>query len=233
MIISGNQPYFLPYIGYWQLIAAADIFIIGDDYSFIKGGWITRNRILDVQTIRPFSLSINSSSSNKLISELFLTDNPRLRTKLLYQVKTYYHKAPHFEIGYSILEKILSFPDLNLANFLEHSIRVICSYLGIRTVIRKSSEFHTYGTLFKQHRIFEYCKQLNADTYINAIGGKDIYNVDEFKNNGISLYFLKSLSTPYHQFSDTFYPDLSILDAIMFCSQEELQKILSYYSLVQ
>lgn len=232
MIISGNQPYFLPYIGYWQLISAADIFLIGDDYTFIKEGWISRNRILDKQSIRAISLNICGVSSNILISHLSLTEDARFRTKILHQIETYYHSAPFFYDGFSLIEQIVLFPDLNLVSFLEHSIKIICSFLKINTIIRKTSEFNTYGVYEKQYRIFEYCKRLNADTYINAIGGKDIYSYNEFSQNGISLYFLQSNPIPYRQFGGSFIPNLSILDAIMFCSKEQLQEMLESYSLV-
>ena len=232
MIISANQPYFLPYIGYWQLIAVADVFLIGDDYSFIKRGWITRNKIFDNHTIRSFSLNVSGVSSNKLISQISLTENLHFKTKILHQVNTYYHKSAYFDIGYSLLEQIVFFPDLNLASFLEHSIRVICSYLDINTTIIRTSELNTYDMCKKQYRIFEYCKQLRADTYINSIGGQKLYDPQEFANHGITLKFLKSDFPPYKQFNNEFVPGLSILDAIMFCSKEQLQEMLGCYSLV-
>lgn len=232
MIISGNQPYFLPYIGYWQLIAAADIFLICDNFNYMKHGWISRNQILCGKGTTDITLELIKKSSNKLISDTFIVSNSSVMEKNKRKIYNEYHNAPYFDNGYDLFNKIVSCPDANLASFLENSIRVVCEYLCINTELRKTSELRPYGNLKKQERIYVDCEQLSASTYINSIGGVNLYDKREFAEHGIDLKFLKSDLPQYKQFSDEFIPSLSILDAIMFCSKGQLQEMLCCYSLV-
>ena len=72
MKLSIMQPYFLPYLGYWQLIASADTFVIYDDVNFIKGGWINRNRYLYQGQPKYFNVTMSGASPNKKINEVGL-----------------------------------------------------------------------------------------------------------------------------------------------------------------
>ena len=133
MTLSSHQPYFLPYFPYWQLIHAADHFLVADDFNFIRHGWIHRNRILMNGQEIYFKLELQKKSCFKLICDTSLMPiavPERLRT-----VETAYHKAPFFREGYALMERILACPELNLALFLTASIREVCAYLGIDTPI--------------------------------------------------------------------------------------------------
>lgn len=230
MIIACNQPYIIPYIGYWQLINAADIFVILDDYAYIKKGWINRNRILINQEPRLFNLAIEKMSQNKLISETNLvTINQDKIRKTVWHA---YHKAPNFTEGYALIQAILSYPERNLADFLSHGMQVIGDYLGIKTRFIKSSSLEGNSLFKREYRIYDQCARLGADTYINAIGGMQLYDFEEFKKRGITLKFLKTQPIEYKQFNHPFVPNLSILDVIMFNSREEVIKMLDQYDLI-
>ena len=232
MILSSNQPYFLPYIGYWQLIAAADIFLICDNFNFIKHGWISRNRILSNTGYTYINLDLCKKSSNKLISDIYLLSNSYSREKLMRKVYYEYHKAPFFDAGYELFERVITFPETNLASFLENSIEIVCNYLNINTILKNTSELRPYGNLSKEEKIFVDCEQLSATTYINSIGGRSLYNKKQFAEHGIELKFLQPNLPHYKQFNEEFVSNLSVLDAIMFCSKENLQGMLRCYSLV-
>lgn len=232
MILAGNQPYFLPYLGYWQLINAADIFLICDNYSFIEQGWIAKNRILLDGVPHPFWLQINHASSNRQICGLEISNSERHCKVMQKQLYFAYHKAPYFNEGSALFCDILYFPNTNLAAFLENSIRVVCDYLGIQTTILNTSGLNINESHKSQDRIFDYCELLEANVCLNSIGGQKLYDPKEFANHGLTLKFLKSDLPPYKQFNDEFVPGLSILDAIMFCSKEQLQEMLGCYSLV-
>lgn len=230
MKISGNQPYFLPYIGYWQLINAADIFEIADDYPYIKKGWVNRNRLLYKDTFQYIILPIEKQSSFKLIKNTYLSYyNPNVILKML---QCTYGKAPFYDQGLELMKNILFFPDKNLSAFILHSIEVICNYLEIQTKILLTSSLEGNSLLKREHRIYDQCARLGADTYINAIGGMELYDFEEFKKRGITLKFLKSKPIEYKQFKHPFVPNLSILDVIMFNSREECIKMLNEYDLI-
>ncbi|MBO7427954.1 MAG: WbqC family protein [Paludibacteraceae bacterium] len=231
MKVSANQPYFIPYIGYWQLIKCADVFLICDDYNYIKGGWINRNRILNGKEPIYCNLTLDKASQNKMINETFIKEIDI--DKQLRSLECTYHKSPNFEDGYKLMKSILSCPERNLAYFLENSLRVIADYLEIKTKFRRTSEFEGNNLLKREYRIYDFCERLGADTYINAVGGMELYDFGEFKKRNIELEFLKTNEITYKQFDNEFIESLSIIDVIMFNSKEEVIKMLDMYTIVK
>lgn len=230
MIIAANQPYFLPYISYWQLINAADVFFIGDNYAYIKRGWINRNRILYNGAPELFGIEVLHASSFSLISELSIAKiNKRKKMNKLYEA---YHKAPYYETGARLMEKILDSPEENLSEFLISSIKTICDYLEIKTPIRKMSELEGNDSFKREERIYDMCHRFGADTYVNPIGGKELYDGGEFEKQGIKLRFINTDEIVYKQFGDSFVEKLSIIDVIMFNSREEIRDMLDKYTLI-
>jgi len=231
MIIAGCQPYFMPYIGYWQLIHAVDVFIIGDDYNYIKKAWVNRNRILQNKEVQYFSVEVQHPSSFKLINEHVVSEAFQVDKKL-HQLKVAYEKAPFFTDGMNLMQKILSFEEKNLACFLEHSLRCVCDYLGIKTEIIRSSAFSGNNELKREYRIYDQCARMGIDTYINAIGGRELYDYGQFREHGIKLGFIKMNDIQYKQFGQEFIPNLSIIDVIMFNSKEKIREMLNQYTIL-
>lgn len=232
MVMGGNQPYFMPYIGYWQLINAVDIFIISDDYNYIEGGWIGRNRILENGQPRYFNIEISHVTSTKKINELYLSKEKFDRKKKLKQLWNVYKKAPYFEEGYALMEEVFDFEDLNLTEFLENSIRVVCSFLGITTKFIRSSSILNNCNLKKENRIFDQCRYVGADIYINAIGGQKLYTFEQFRQQGITLGFIQTKNIQYKQLWYDFVPNLSIIDILMFNKKSEIEEMLQKYSIL-
>lgn len=230
MIFAGNQPYFLPYLGWWQLLKAADLFFIADDFNFIKSGWIARNRILIDGKPHYYRIEIKRSGSYRLINQLeIMPVNVKEKLKTL---EFAYRKAPYFENGFTLAERILTYPESNLSLFLENSIREVCSFLGITTPLERTSDLEGNALYKREERIYDYCHRKGADTYVNAIGGMALYDPEDFARHGITLKFLRSGLPEYPQFKEPFVERLSILDAIMFNSPEALQVMLDDYTLI-
>lgn len=232
MKIGIMQPYFLPYIGYWQLINAVDKYVIYDDVNFINRGWINRNRILLNGKDKMITLSLREASQNKLIKEIELANNEKEKIKLLKTISQSYRKAPFYNLVYPLIEEILNFKELNLGKFLENSIKKIAEYLEINTTILISSEIEKDNMLKGKDKILDICKRLGATKYYNAIGGQELYSYEEFKKNGIELNFLKTNEISYIQYKNSFIPNLSILDVMMFNSKDEIKNILENYILL-
>lgn len=209
------QPYFLPYIGYFQLISAVDLFVVYDNIKYTKKGWINRNRMLLNEADAMFSLPIkkDSDSLDIVARELAADFN---REKLLNQFRGAYARAPHFSKVLPTLEQVVLYEENNLFRFIHHAIARICQYLEITTETRISSSIEIDHQLKGQDRVIALCQALGADTYINPIGGTELYSRDVFKANGIDLRFLKSKPFEYAQFGNEFVPWLSIVDAMMF-----------------
>lgn len=225
MIAGINQPYFMPYLGYWQLINAVDTFAIADAYNFRRSGWIHRNRILDQGRVRYYNIPISHMSQNKFICDHEL--KPFDIDERLKPLQCAYGKAANFDTGMDVMREVFDFDNLILSEFLLHSINVVCAYLGIDTKIVKVSDYPQDPSLHMEERIFDYCRQFGADTYYNPIGGMDLYSFDLFRDNGLTLGFVEHVSTPYPQGSEEFVPSLSIIDAIMNTTREETQAMLA------
>ena len=144
-----------------------------------------------------------------------------------------YSKAPFFQPTMRIMERIFTYSERRLDLFIKNSFEQILSYLGIKTELILSSDVNKDDFLKGQDKILEICKILQADTYYNAIGGKELYDKKEFEKNGISLYFLNTdENLRYTQFPNMeFVPNLSIIDVLMFNSVEEVNKMLDDYIL--
>lgn len=226
------QPYFFPYIGYWQLINAVDQYVIYDDVNYIKGGWINRNRVLINGEAKYLNLQLDQASPNKKINEINISTNEVAHRKLLNTLQMSYSKAPYFDECFTLVKEIMDYDDVNLGRFLENSIRNVCEYLGMTTNIILSSEVIKNNELKGEDKVLEICKALNADTYYNAIGGQELYSKERFKSWGISLSFLKTNRIEYPQFRNEFLSNLSIIDVMMFNSKEEIKRMLEEYELV-
>ena len=231
MKIGIMQPYFFPYIGYWQLINAVDKYVIYDDVNYIKGGWINRNRILINDKPSFINLKMNGSSPNKLIKEIQVSNDNRWKSKLLKTIELSYRKAPFFEMSFPIIEEIINHDEVNLSLYLENLIKRIAEYLEINTEFVLSSNIEKDNSLKGQDKVIEICKSLGAKEYYNAIGGVELYSAENFNSYGIELRFLRTEYIEYKQFKNDFSPYLSIIDVMMFNSKEEIMNILDMYSL--
>ena len=229
MKLAIMQPYMLPYIGYFQLINAVDKFVIYDDVNFIKGGWINRNNILLNNKKHLFTISLGQSSSFKHINEIFIKDN---FVKLQKTFHSSYSRAPYFELINKLLKNIFSYNEKQLGKFITNSIKVICAYLEIDTELIISSEIDKNNKLANKDKVIHICELLGANQYINAAGGRELYDKEEFAAHGIELKFLESRGMSYKQFGNEFVPWLSIIDVMMFNPKEKIKEKLNQYELI-
>lgn len=232
MKVGIMQPYFVPYIGYWQLLNAVDKYVIYDDVNYINRGWINRNRILINHQPKYFNIPMLGASQNKFINEISVNNDEKLIEKNLKVVKGAYSKAPYFEECYPIIEEILSCGEENLASYLEKSIRSICRYLDIETELIRSSALEKDCRLKGQDKILAICELLEATEYYNAIGGQELYSYSAFEERNIQLKFLQTSDVEYVQFGNNFQPNLSILDVMMFNPKEQIKKMLEQYRII-
>lgn len=213
------QPYFFPYIGYFQLIAAVDLFIVYDNIQYTKKGWINRNRMLQNGKDVMFSLPLKSDSDYLDVCERELAPDFN-RDKLLNQFKGAYRHAPYFAQTFPLIEQVVRYEDMNLFRFLHHSIVKTCEYLGITTEIRISSGIAIDHDLKNQDKVLALCEAVGADVYVNAIGGMGLYSKETFLEKSIDLKYIQSRAFEYPQFDNAFVPWLSIIDIMMFNPSE-------------
>ena len=221
------QPYFFPYLGYFQLIASVEKFIVYDDVAFIKQGWINRNRILVDGSAHTFSIPIDDLSSFRLIKDTEVNGRlfPKWKSKFLKTIDMEYIKAPHFEAARSMIERAVSVESKSIARMAVESILEVSSYLGLTTRMILSSRGYKNEFLKGRDRVIDICKKESAESYINVPGGMELYTKEDFEREGIELKFIKPVLKPYSQFGKDFCPGLSRIDVLMFNSPETCRQL--------
>ena len=126
-----------------------------------------------------------------------------------------------------MIEQVIRHPEPNLFRFLHHSLARTCEYLSIKTEIRISSTIEIDHSLKNQEKVIALSKAVGATTYVNAIGGLDLYSKDAFDERGLDLKFIRSKDVEYRQFNEPFVPWLSIIDVMMFNPVETIRKLVS------
>lgn len=232
MKLAIMQPYFLPYIGYFQLMAAVDKFVVFDDVNYINRGWINRNRLLLNGETHTFTVPLRAASQNKLIYEIELPDDDRWRDKLLRTLHQAYGKAPYYGQVVSLLERVINYSTRRLDEYLLNSLREVTRYLPLNVELVASSRIYDNAQLKAQERIFDICRQEQASTYINAIGGLELYDREHFAQHDISLLFLKSRPISYPQDKFNHVAWLSIIDVLMFNAPIAIHKLLREIDLI-
>ncbi len=232
MKIAIMQPYFFPYIGYFQLINTVDLFVIYDNIEFTKNGWINRNRILVNGRDEFITLPLKKDSDYLHVFQRYLADSfTNDKQKILRKIKESYRKAPYFDDAYQVIQKVFNFSNYNLFEFVFNSIKLICNYLDIKTEFIISSTIDINHNLKSEEKVIVICKAQNAATYINPIGGVELYNKINFSNEGLELQFLQAENVKYTQYKNESVPWLSIIDVMMFNSKEEIKRLLELYSI--
>jgi hypothetical protein len=226
MKVAIMQPYFFPYIGYFQLIAAVDLFIVYDNIKYTKKGWINRNRMLVNGKDEMFSIPLKSDSDSLDVCERMLAVDFN-REKFLNKIVGAYRRAPYFEETICLVKDIINHKEHNLFHYLHHAIVKTCEHLHIATDIKVSSEIMIDHNLTNQNKVIAICQAVDAKTYVNPIGGTELYSKEAFQSHNTDLKFIRSKPFEYVQFGEPFIPWLSIIDVMMFNPIPAIQTCLS------
>jgi len=230
MKLAIMQPYFFPYIGYFQLVNAVDKFVLYDDVSFINRGWINRNRITINGKANYITVNLQGASQNRLINEIGIIDN---KAKLKKTILLAYRKAPLFEQFWPIIEDVFNYQTETISELAAFSVIKTFEYVGLTTVFEFSSQNYADTiNLRKDERLIKICKRNNATEYINPIGGTELYTKNQFAQHGIKLHFLRTNPLQYRQFGHSFIPNLSIIDVMMFNTIEQIHEMLDNFELL-
>jgi len=232
MKLAIMQPYLFPYIGYFQLLAAADKFVVFDDVNFIKKGWINKNNILIGGQVSAFTVPLQNASQNRLIKDIEIAaDGEKWREKFLQSLRQNYKKAEFFGETYNLVESVLDCGETFISKMILQSLRLFKEKLNLNVAIIESSEIYDNRELKGQFRILDICRRENARHYINPIGGTELYDRELFEKNDVKLSFLQPTPFSYRQFVSEFAPHLSIIDVLMFNGFAVTKNLLAHYVL--
>ncbi|MDH0121493.1 MAG: WbqC family protein [Pseudomonas stutzeri] len=232
--VSMMQPYLFPYLGYFQLIALSDVFVLGDDLQYVKGSWMNRNRVLVNGQPKLITFPLRKGHQTEQIRERWLCDDfDREAEALMKMLERCYAKAPQRDTVLPLVRSILAYPERNLALFTENALRRICAYMDIRTPIYRGSSLALPAKMDMQDRVIQIVHRMDGELYLNPIGGIELYCPARFRADGLLLRFLRMDDLTYPQFKHPFVPSLSIIDVLMFNSREQLKDLLLRFSVVE
>jgi hypothetical protein len=225
------QPYLFPYLGYFQLIHAVDKFVVLDDVTYIKKGWINRNRVLINGKPHYFTVPLAGASQNRRICDIALADQA-WKPKMLKMFDHAYRRAPHYMQIFPLVERVLAGGAGAIGDLAFASLQIVCEFLGVATAFVPSTRSYGNHQLKGQARILDICAREQATTYINAAGGRNLYASEDFSAQGIELKFIRTLECEYDQGCHPFQPHLSILDVLMFTGRDRTVEFLDRYELL-
>jgi len=233
MKLAIMQPYFFPYIGYWQLIHAVDRFVVYDDVNFINRGWINRNRILINGKPSYITVPLKQASQNKKIRDIGIVQETTWQNKLVRTIDNTYRKAPFYHDVFPVIESLINYDSQGLSDYLVHQLSTLSHFMGIDTEFIVTSCCYGNEALSGQERIIDICQREEADIYVNPQNGLSLYDDQFFSDKNIGLRFIVMQPVPYQQKADTFIPYLSIIDTLMQVGPSQIKDHLESFDLLK
>lgn len=225
MTVSILQSNYIPWKGYFDIIAKSDVFVIYDEVQYTKNDWRNRNQIISKQGVQWITIPVKQVSLNQRIdqTQIFLENwNKKHKSTLV----SNYSKAPYFEEISDLIFPLYDSPSKYLSEINLSFILAICSYLDINTKIINSKNLHLSGD--KNERLIDACLKLNASNYLSGPGAKDYIDLSLFEKNGINVDWMDYSNYPeYNQNTTEFVHSVSIVD-LLFHKGKESRKYLKY-----
>ena len=234
MKIGIMQPYFFPYLGYFQLINAVDRFILFDDVQYIRHGWINRNRILKPAEGHQYILmALAEHGRDAEIKNVKAKEGYEWKEKILRQVAHYKKRSPYYPQVYDLLLQCFQHDETDITRLNGCYLKSVCDYIGISFKIEISSEmdFDYSAVTDAGEWALAISRQLQAVEYINPPGGVALFDKSKFENSNVRLSFIHPHLAGYSQRRPTFEPGLSIIDILMFNSPAQVREMLNDYTL--
>jgi len=222
------QPYFFPYIGYYSLIKHTDKWIVFDVVQFIRHGWIERNRVLKPgEGWQYVSVPLQKHSRDAIIKDIRIRNDEDWKGKLLRQIE-HYKKAPYYKEVIEVIKTAINIETDSMVMLNTHILKTTCAYLSIPFDYSVFSEMDLAiePVTNAGEWALNISKAMQAQEYVNPIGGTDIFNKEQFDHSNVKLSFLKSNLKPYSQRRPAFEPGLSIIDILMFNNLSQIAEML-------
>ena len=230
------QPYFLPYLGHFNLINAVDKWIVFDEVQFIKHGWIERNRVLNSKNEWSYiKVPLKKYNRDTLIKNIQINSVENWKNKILAQLTSYKKKAPYYKQVIDFLNEAFEYDSNSIVQLNSHLLNKTCDYLGITFDYQILSEMNLKIDPIEGPGdwALNISKALNADIYINPVDGREIFDKEKFIKHNIKLKFIKPVLSDYVQRIGRFEKGLSIIDVMMFNDKESLKQIINEYEIIE
>ena len=228
MKLGVMQPYFFPYLGYFDLINSVDHWIVADSVQYIRHGWINRNRIHHSQSDWKYIIAPVRKCPLGTPIHKIKTVNSEWRMSILRSLHHYKKHAPFFKRTYELVEECLETKETSLAPLNVSILARTCSYLEIPFKWEYLSELDLPmdAANSPEELAILISRTAGATEYINPPGGADLYNPEKFKQHGIDLRIKNIIDFQYNCSPYEFIPYLSIIDVLMWNTPHTIRKYL-------
>ncbi|MCK6529066.1 WbqC family protein [Myxococcota bacterium] len=222
------QPYFLPYLGYFALIRATDAFVLFDEAQYIRHGWVNRNRVLHpAEGWQYVGIPLRKHSREARIMDVRICADGDWRGRILRQLQ-HYRRAPHYAPVMAMLEDALAVEGDLVRDLLARSLERTCAFLGLpfRPLFSSSLDYDREAVRAPGDWARAVARALGARAYVNPAGGRELFDPEDWRREGMDLRFLALGDARYDQGRPAFEPHLSVVDALMFNAPERVRAML-------
>jgi len=226
MVLSINQPAYLPWLGYFHRIYCSDLFVFLDNVQFEKNSFTNRNKIKTAQGSQWLTVPVRLKEHfEKAINEIEIDNSQSWQENHLKAIYLNYKKAPFFEEYFPAIERFYKREWRMISDLNYEMMNFFLEKLGIGTKVTKSSEL---GVKEKKDKlVLEISKSMKAKVYLSGILGKDYLKAKDFSQEGINLEFQNYNPPKYNQRYQEFLPNLGIIDLLFNEGPESLKIIMS------
>ncbi len=221
MIVAVHQPQYLPWLGYFDKIDHADLFVILDTVQYKKNEFQNRNRIKTSQGWQWLTVPVHHRYP-ETITEITINNDVNWRHKHLQALVSNYARACHFETYFRFFEEVYAQDWAKLADLNTETMFKLMEYLGISTTVKATTDATSEDPTC---RLVEICRSAGAETYLSGAGGQDYLDLDQFDTAGISVIFQDYRHPEYNQLFGQFEPYMSVLDLLFNCGSDSLDTI--------
>jgi len=224
MKVAIHQPNYLPYIGFFQKMALADIFVILDTVQFSRDSYTQRTKIRTKNGSMWLTIPIERKYNFKPIMDVLLPNNAKWIKKHKMSIIANYSKCEHFDRQF--IEKYYSVKTNRLQEFNEFGIFYLKKALGIKTEVIRASELDIPSKLKSTELLVEIVKRVGGDVYISGVGGKRYLNEKKFTENKIKVIYFKFVPFEYSQRWNGFEPYMSSIDLLFNMGKKKSRELL-------
>jgi hypothetical protein len=222
LIVTIHQPQYLPWLGYFDKIDKADIFVILDNVQYKKNEWQNRNRIKTANGWQWLSVPVLYKFPQK-INQVRINNGVDWRRKHLNALSMNYGKSPYLNEYRSFLEDTFLkeweyLVDINI-NFIDFFIQK----MGIDTKTPLASKLSLRED--PTYRLIDICKEVGADTYLAGKDGRNYMDIESFEKENINIIFQDFQHPTYNQLFGNFEPNMSVIDLLFNYGEESFNII--------
>jgi hypothetical protein len=229
VIVSINQPAYLPWLGYFDRIFKSDIHVVLDHVQFEKNSMVNRNKIKSNQQAQMLTIPLRTKGrfGNLEINSLEVADNVSWRIKHYRSIDQAYSKSSYKDTVLGSLAKLYdNNSESALGPILRSNLEIFLELLSLKdTTIMYSSEMNCRG--HNSDLILNICRDLRATCYISGPFGRQYLDADKFEDSGINVIYHDYKHPTYMQGGPNFLSHLSTLDLLMNHGEQSLEILTS------